>query len=152
MQGVSGTGRRSRTRSPVRIGHTALVTDDEFPSATLAIMQNGTPSADDNLLGMQIDFDIRLGELDQVDADSVLVQRAEHAERPIRASCKPAGYVNPGEAVEAIRQEWLTNLRYPYAEAHRTLVTQHGATLDFVTQMAPGGLYVTGQVEVRTGG
>ena len=34
----------------------------------------------------------------------------------------------------------------------RTSASERGATLDFVTQMAPGGPYVTGQVGVRARG
>lgn len=124
------------------------MTEAEFRAAALAIMQDGTPSAGDNLLGMEIDFDIRLAELDEIEGDSVVVQRTEHAERLIRASCTPAINVSPGEAIEAIRREWLRDLRYGYAEAHLAATSEGRATLDFVTQIAPGGLYVTGQVEV----
>ncbi len=82
------------------------------------------------------------------DEDSVVVQRTEHAECLIRASCKPALNVSPSDAIEAIRRERLTTLRYGYTEAHHAGVSERGAILDSVTQIAPGGLYVTGQVEV----
>lgn len=56
----------------------------------------------------------------------------------------------PGGSLDQIaRREWLTHLRYGYTEAHLAATSSHGATLDFVTQIAPGGLYVTGQVEVQ---
>lgn len=126
----------------------AVVTEDEFRDATLAIMQSGTPSAGDNLLGMEMDFYVRLGELDEVDEYSVVVQRTEHAERMIRASCTPTMDVPPSDAVEVIRREWLADLRYAYMEAHCVSASERGMTLDFVTQIAPGGLYVTGRVEV----
>lgn len=125
------------------------MTEDEFRAATLAIERNGTPSSGDDLLGMEMDFYVRLGELDEIDENSVEVQRTEHAERLIRASCTPATDISPGKAIEAIRREWLTHLRYGYAEAHLAATSSHGATLHFVTQIAPGGLYVTGQVEVQ---
>ena len=57
--------------------------------------------------------------------------------------------VTLGKAVEAVRREWLTNLRYGYIEAHHTSLTESAGILDFVTQIAPGSLYVTDQVEVR---
>lgn len=53
--------------------------------------------------------------------------------------------------IEAIRRERLTTLRYGYTEAHHAGVSERGAILDSVTQIAPGGLYVTGQVEVLPG-
>ena len=111
-------------------------------------MQDGTPSTGDNLLGMAIDFDVRLGVVDEIDEASVSVHRTEHPERLIRVSCKPAFDVAPTVAIDAVCREWLTNLRYGYREAHLATVGDHAATFDFVTQMAPNGLYVTGRVEV----
>lgn len=125
------------------------MTEDEFHAATLAIVRDGTPSAGDDLLGMEMDFFVRLREVPEIDGDSVAVQRIEHAERLIRASCTPAKDVSPDKAIEAIRRKWLTHLCYEYTEAHLAAASSHGATLDFVTQIAPGGLYVTGQVEVQ---
>ena len=125
------------------------MTEDEFRAAKMAIVRDGTPSAGDDLLGMEMDFFVRLGELAEIDEDSVAVQRTEQAERLIRASCTPVTDVSPDKAIEAVRRKWLTHLRYVYTEAHLAVPSPQGATLDFVTQIAPGGLYVTGQVKVQ---
>ena len=128
--------------------HNAAVTPDEFREATLAIVRSGTPSADANLLGMQIDFDLVLAGLEQIDADSVVVECTPQAERLIRGSCKPAIGVSPAAAIEAVRRAWLATLRYNYTEAHCTVLAERSATLEFVTQIGPGAIYVTGRVDV----
>jgi hypothetical protein len=109
-------------------------------------MRDGTPSAGDNLLGMEMDFFILLGELEELDSESVAVNRTEHAERLIRASCRAVPGLPVRSAGEAVRSLWLSNLRYSYVEAHELSVGDRDATLDFITQMGPHGMYVTGQV------
>jgi hypothetical protein len=111
-------------------------------------MKDGTPSSGDDLLGMEIDFDALLGELDELDADTVHVRRTEHAERLITATCSVAPGVSLTAAVAAVRDLWTTRLRYQYIEANDVRVTDDSATLDFITQMGPGRLYVTGQVAI----
>lgn len=132
-----------------RSGSMHAMIEEEFRAATLAILRDGVPSSGDDLLGMEMDFLVRLGGLDEIDEHSVRVQRTEHAERLVRVSCAPVTDVSPGHAIEAIRGEWLTNLRYGYTEVHLAAISSQGATLDFVTQVAPRSLYVTGQVEVQ---
>jgi hypothetical protein len=77
-------------------------------------MKDGTPSADDNLLGMEIDFVALLSGLDELDADSVSVHRTEHAERLIRATSRAAPGVPLRRAGEAVRSVWLSSLRYAH--------------------------------------
>lgn len=122
--------------------------EEDFRASSLRIMKDGTPSSGDDLLGMEIDFDALLGELDELDADTVHVRRTEHAERLITATCSVAPGVSLTAAVAAVRDLWTTRLRYQYIEANDVRVTDDSATLDFITQMGPGRLYVTGQVAI----
>jgi len=134
-----------------RIGQSACVADEDFRAVSLRIMREGTPSAGDDLLGMEMDFVLLLGQLDEVDDQSVSVHRTEHAERLIRATCRTAPGVSLGSAAEAVRVLWLSNLRYSYLEAHHLHVSDEEATLDFITQIGSHRLYVTGQVRISPG-
>jgi hypothetical protein len=123
------------------------VTDLDFRVAVLLVMEDGTPSFGDDLLGMEIDFSL-LYSLPELDEDSVAVARTTHAERLISASCRPATGVSLDKAVQAVRDLWLTRLRYAYLEAHEVSKQEDGADLNFVTQIGPHRLYVTGQVHI----
>jgi hypothetical protein len=131
-----------------RFGHYALVVGDDFRAEALRVMKDGTPSSGYNLDGMATDFDALLWDLPEINGDSVNVQRTEHAERLIRASCQAVPGVSIVNAGEAVRGLWLSSLRYAYLEAHELHVTNDMVTLDFITQMSPQGLYVTGAVTI----
>jgi hypothetical protein len=122
--------------------------DDEFRERALAIMQDGTPSTGDNLLGMEIDFDVRLGDLPAVDSDSVKVGTTGHAERLLDAACTVADGFTLDAAMEAISTVWLGDLRYPYIEVHHWSPGPTAARMRFITQMGPKRMYVTGDVTV----
>lgn len=125
------------------------MTDDEYRDRVIAMMRNGSPSAGDNLLGMEIDFDIRLGDLVALDPDSVHVDSTPHAEQLINARCKTADGFTLDVAIEAIDREWEDNLRYAFAASHVWSVEGDLARMRFATQMQPAGLYVTGEVLVE---
>ena len=111
-------------------------------------MALGPPSGGDDLVGMEMDFFVLLGELEGVEDESVEVERTTHPECLLRASCRAARGVPVEAAAEAVRHEWLTNLRYSYFESHRLKTDGDQAVLEFVTQISPDGFFVTGRVEV----
>jgi hypothetical protein len=131
-----------------RAANLAGVTLDVFRAVSIRIVNDGTPSAGHDLVGIEIHFDALLGALDEVDDQSVRVHRTEHAERLIHATCRTAPGVPLGRAAEAVRVLWLSNLRFSYFEAHHVQVADDEATLDFITQIGPHRLYVTGQVRI----
>ena len=111
-------------------------------------MQSGPPSAGDNLLGMEIDFDAYLGGLEALDESSISVRRTEHPEALIAAKCVAASGFSVAEAAEAVRAAWLNSLRYNFHEAHHLAVSEDGAVLRLITQIGPSEFYVTGQVTI----
>jgi hypothetical protein len=129
--------------------HYALVPDTGFGEAVLRVMRSGPPSGGHDLVGMEMDFFILLGDLDELLGHSVEVQRTEQPECLLRALGRTAPGVSIKEAAEAVRGLWLTKLRYSHFEAHRLSSTENSALLEFVTQIAPDGFFVTGRVEVQ---
>jgi hypothetical protein len=115
-------------------------------------MQSGPPSGGDDLLGMEIDFDAHLGELEEIDPDSVSVERTQHAETLIRVSCRAAKGVSLSVAADAVLSAWKGRLRYGYKEAHHLRLAEHRADLRFVTQIDPHGFFVTASVTVLPAG
>lgn len=122
--------------------------DDDFGRAVLRVMADGPASSGDNLLGMEMDFFIRLGDLEEIDGDSVEVQRTDSPECLIRASCRAAPGVSLDAVADGVRREWLLNLRYNHFEAHCVRTEPTSAVLEFVTQIGTGSFYVTGRVEI----
>jgi hypothetical protein len=100
---------------------------------------------------MEMDFFVLLGHLDGLLGDSVEVQRTEQPECLLRVVCRAAPGVSLDAAAEAVRGLWLTSLRYSHFEAHRLSSTEDSKLLEFVTQIAPNGFFVTGRVEVQPG-
>jgi hypothetical protein len=126
------------------------VPDAEFEEAVLRVMRSGLPSGGYDLDGMEMDFFVLLGDLEELLDDSVEVQRSDQPECLIRAVGRTAPGVSVEAAAEAVRELWLTNLRYNHFEAHRLSSTETSALLEFVTQISPDGFFVTGRVEVQT--
>lgn len=106
------------------------------------------PSDGDDLLGMEIDFVAFLGGLDQLDVSTLTVRRTSDPAQLIIAESVAAPGIDVEGAVEAVRQVWLGKLRYSYGEAHYLEVLDRHAVLHFVTQIGPGGFYVTGTVTI----
>ena len=126
----------------------AGVTPDAFRAVSTRIINDGTPSAGHDLFGIEIHFDALLAGLDEVDHQSVSVHRTEQVECLIHATCRTAPGVPLGSAAEAVRRLWLSKLRYSYLEAHHLQKADGAATLDFITQIGPHRLYVTGRVRI----
>lgn len=113
------------------------------------MMQSGFPSSGDNLVGMEMDVFILLGQLDAVDEDSVEARTQPHPERLIVASCSPAATATIEEVVSGVDDLWNSQLRYGYDAAHVWTNESAGPQLEFITQIAAGGFYVTGAVQIR---
>jgi hypothetical protein len=127
------------------------VTESEadFGEAVVRTMQSGPPSQGDDLLGMEIDFEVYLEKLTEIDGSSISVTRTAHPESLIVAECSAAEGVALPEAAQAVRRAWLGPLRYDFHEAHHVTVSDNQAVLRFITQMGPADLFVTGQVTVH---
>jgi hypothetical protein len=125
---------------------------DDVHAESARIMADGWPSYGYDLIGMQTDFYNYLEDLEEIDADSVSVERSRHAARDaarlIRASCRAAVGVSLDAAAAAVRDMWRSTLRYKYLEGHELRVGDDEAMLDFITQIGPHSLYVTGQVRI----
>jgi hypothetical protein len=112
-------------------------------------MRSYSPSGADDLLGMEMDFVGHLSGLPAVDAESVTVRRTDDPQRLIEAECAAARGHSVEEATEAVTQAWLGKLGYVYSEAHHVTASDELGTLEGVTQIGPGGFFVTCRVTVR---
>jgi hypothetical protein len=112
------------------------------------VMQDGRPSAGNDLLGMAIDFRVYLSRLDELDESSVDVCTTAEPERLLEVTCRAAPGTALVAAVEAVRGTWTQHLGYGYREAYDLRVDGDAAVLEFVTQAGPSGIYVTGTIEV----
>lgn len=126
----------------------AMVGGADFMSEVRDVVRDGRPSSGGDLMGMAMDVDAYLFELPELDTASIETARTGHAECLIRTRCRVAGGVTISQGAEAVRGAWLQDLRYSYREAHRVRVTVDSAVVEFVTQMGPGRLYVTGRIEI----
>ena len=70
-------------------------------------MQDGSPSWGGNLAGMVQDFDWALAALDEIDDETVDVERTSNAEGLIRASCRAKTGVTLENAGAAVRGAWV---------------------------------------------
>ena len=76
------------------------------------------------------------------------MKRTGDVKQLIAVSCRVALGVSVESALRAVEATWETDLRYPYFESHEATISGDGAYLDFVTQMGPGRLYVTGRTQI----
>ena len=124
-----------------------------FDAARRVICSSGPPSADDNLLGMEIDFCAFLGDPAYADDDPGLwrdmtVSRAERSEWLITG--RGRGKRRDADAIGAgLARIWLDMLRYNFREAHTVERSPDEVALLGVTQIGPGELWVTAKVRVR---
>lgn len=130
-----------------------VMSRERFDVVRQEICASGQPSADDNLLGMEIDCCAYLGDPAYAEEDPGLwrdmaVSRAEGAEWLItgRAHGRP-------EDAEAIGFEltriWRDKLCYRYREAHTIERSVEEVALLAITQISPSDLWVTADVRVR---
>lgn len=122
----------------------------DYTSLKNHVVLNAPGSSGPNLQGMAIDFDHFLESSDLF--ESVAVQTEPKRPGVINASAILRDPTKPVAAVEAeLVRIWLDELRYTYLEAHR-VKTENGSTvLEFITQIAPSGFYVTGEIYISRG-
>jgi hypothetical protein len=124
---------------------------DTFTDVVAGVMRDGRPSSGPDLSGMEMDIDAYLSMVDGIDQSSVRIQRTGRANRLLRAWCRVAHGAALDDAARAVTETWMANLRYSFLEAHRLVMSEHEAVLDFVTQIGTGRLYVTGDITVVQG-
>jgi hypothetical protein len=124
----------------------------DFEQLRREISASGRASDGDNLLGMEIDFCAFLGDPAYADEDSglwqnMVVHRHEGAQWLI--SGRAEGRQEDADAIGAeLARIWEERLSYQYRAGHAVETTPDHITLRAVTQIAPGGLWVTANVQV----
>ena len=129
----------------------ALVEDgDELERTRADICASGPASDGDNLLGMEMDCSAFLADSALQEPDlwhGMTVRRSEGAEWLI--SGRAVGRSGDGPAVAAaLSNIWEERLRYKYLSAHTVKVTPESVLFRGVTQVGPGGMWVTAEVTV----
>ncbi len=124
----------------------------EFDRIRAEICTSGPPSSGDNLLGMEIDSCAYLGDPSYADEAERLwtdmeVRRPQSAEWLITGHARGRSHDATAIAVELSRI-WEERLRYPYRSAHTVISATDAVTLRAVTQIGPGGIWVTAEVRV----
>lgn len=114
----------------------------------MSSLRRYAPSDGNDLSGMEEDFVAYLAGLDELDASTVTVRRTNDPRELIVAEALAAPDVTLEDATEAVRQVWLGQLGCAYSEAHYAEVLDGRAVLHCVTQIGPGGFYVTGTVTI----
>jgi hypothetical protein len=117
-----------------------------FEADRAALIDGSEPSAGDDLLGMQMDFDAYwfMSEV----LEDVVVSSTGAAENllDVRANARPG--VSDDEIESDLVRVWTEKLRYGFAEAHVVTRTPEAVVLRAVTKIGPDGFYVTGTVTV----
>jgi hypothetical protein len=132
-----------------------VLSSEDFAKAKAEICVSGTRSTGDDLLGMELDFCVYLG--DEVCEDEgdegpglwkgMSIRQSEGAEWLITG--RAHGRLADADAIAAqLSRIWDQMLRYAYREAHTVGRTPDGIRLQAVTQCDPGGLWVTADVHV----
>jgi hypothetical protein len=119
----------------------------EFEAAKQRLMSNSYPSSGDDLLGMQVDFDMLLDRSEVL--TDVQVHRGDDPTCLISGTCKAGAGVSPSQVEAELRTLWVEHLRYRYSEAHIIRRTTGHVTLDAITRIAEDGFYVTATVTVK---
>jgi hypothetical protein len=138
--------------SGCRIGDACVVTVDEFERLRAEICASGPASSGDNLLGMEIDACAYLGDPAYAAGDpspwrDMSVQRLAGADWLITGRASGNGNDAPSIAAELSRI-WDEKLRYNFRSVHTVISAPDSVTLLAVTQIAPGGIWVTANVRV----
>jgi hypothetical protein len=125
---------------------------DDFEQLRREICASGPASGVDNLAGMEIDFGAFLGDHVYTDEDpglwrNMVVQSHEGTQWLITGRAK--GRREDAGAIGAeLARIWEKYLRYQHRAGHTIETAPDRVTLRAVTQMAPGGLWVTAAVRV----
>lgn len=124
----------------------------DFEQLRREISASGPASDGDNLLGMEIDFCAFLGDPAHADEgiglwQNMVVHRREGAEWLI--SGRAVGQREDADAIGAeLARIWEERLSYRYRAGHAIERTLDHIILRAVTQIAPGGLWATANVQV----
>ena len=122
---------------------------DDFDDRKQAIIEAGHRSYADNLEGMAFDFDYYLSQLDGIYQDSIDIERTADPDCLLVVRCRVVEDIPA--VLHAVGQTWREDLAYSYVEAHRSSLQEDGSgQFEFVTQMQPGGMFVTGTVTLQT--
>ncbi len=130
-----------------------MVSQQDFEAVLAEICASGPASHGDDLLGMEIDADVFLGDPTYSDCEPGLwqdmtVRMARTGEWLILGEAK--GHVADSSAIaDALSRIWSGHLRYRFRAAHVVVSTPELVDLRAVTQIGPGGLWVTANVRVR---
>lgn len=120
----------------------------EFAAVKQRVMGESFPSAGDDLDGMAIDFDAYLWHSPLI--KEVSVRRTGDTNNLITATCQAVPGCSMVELAAELERVWLRDLRYSSFEAHVIAAGERGVHLDAVTQIAPGGFYVTASILAET--
>jgi hypothetical protein len=133
--------------------HDALVVEaSEFELIRAEICASGPASDGDNLLGMEIDCSAHFGDPSYADDSPGLwwdmeVHRSEGAEWLI--SGRAVGKREDASAIAAeLSTIWDQHLRYQYRSAHTVSRDEEGVALRAITQIGPGDIWATADVQV----
>lgn len=113
------------------------------------VVADGQPSSGADLEGMELDFGYYLTSCGLLDEKSIKVRRTGDPMCLLDVRCRVAAGVRLEDAAEELARLWMSGLRYDYFEAHELVVRDDAARLEFLTQMNPHGLYVTGTLAVE---
>jgi hypothetical protein len=129
-----------------------MVEIGEFERIRVEICTSGPASDGENLLGMEIDCCAFFGDPSYSDDDPGLwedmeVRRSEGAKWLIAG--RAVGRRENAAAIAAeLGEIWDSRLRYHYRSAHTVSASPESIALRAVTQIGPGGIWVTANVEV----
>ena len=125
---------------------------DAFEQLRREVCASGPASDGANLLGMEIDFCALLGDPAYADEDpglwqNMIVHRREEAQWLITGQAE--GRREDASAIGAeLARIWEERLSYQHCAGHTIEARPTRITLRAVTQIAPGGLWVTAIVQV----
>jgi hypothetical protein len=129
-----------------------VLSRDDFEQLRREICASGPASDGANLLGMEIDFCVFLGDPAYADEDpglwqNMVVQSREGAQWLITGQAK--GRREDADAIGAeLARIWEECLSYRDRAGHTIETAPDHVTLQAVTQIAPGALWVTATVKV----
>jgi hypothetical protein len=126
-----------------------MIDADEFERLRAQVCASGPASSGDNLLGMEIDACAYLGDPEDDPGlwHEMSVNRSEGSEWLITG--RASGKAEDAAAIAStLSRIWDEQLRYNYQSAHTVVSTPDSITLRAVTQIDPGGIWVTAAVQV----
>lgn len=132
-----------------------MISAEEVDQVRREICGSGPASDGDNLLGMEIDFCIYLGDPAYADEgpelwQDMVVRRSDGAEWLVTG--RASGRSDNADSIAAeLSRVWEETLRYDFRAEHIVSSTPEYVRLRAVTQIGPGDLWVTAEVQVDVG-